>query len=69
MLEITRNYKFIYYIMSSANKYTEVLAKYAKLCKDTLKALKSSSKASLTADPALYADFNNLVLKFNKYHN
>ena len=55
--------------MSSANKYTEVLAKYAKLCKDTLKALKTSYKATMKADPALYADYNNLVLKFNKYHN
>ena len=55
--------------MSSGNKYTEVLAKFAKLCKDTLKALKTSNKATLTADPSLYADYNNLVLKFNKYHN
>ena len=55
--------------MSSANKYTEVLAKYAKLCKDTLKTLKSSQKATLKADPAFYAEYNNLVLKFNKYRN
>jgi hypothetical protein len=54
--------------MSATNKYTEVLAGYAKKCKDTLKSVKSEYKDKLMNNSSLYAEFNTLVVKFNKYY-
>ena len=54
--------------MSAVNKYTDVLASYSKKCKEALKSVKSEHRDYLLKDASLYAEFNTLVVKFNKYY-